>query len=158
EERTPMPLAVFGTPAARAATLTPGGDPWWSLRGVPAKLRRPHEAVRPQWPPWRSSPLMPAPDQQLPARRPAGASRSMPEAMHSARLLIRAPRPGDGAVVNAAMREAWPDLVRWMDWAREAREPPPPSQTEADLLAGRARFLAGEDFRLLLFLRETGEF
>ena len=41
----------------------------------------------------------------------------VPESFETARLLIRAPQPGDGAEVNAAVRETFAQLRPWMPWA-----------------------------------------
>ena len=38
----------------------------------------------------------------------------LPESYESERLTIRAPRPGDGTEMNAAIRETFDDLKRWL--------------------------------------------
>ena len=42
----------------------------------------------------------------------------VPTEILSPRLSIRAPRAGDGAAVNEAVLESFPELHRWMPWAR----------------------------------------
>jgi RimJ/RimL family protein N-acetyltransferase len=77
----------------------------------------------------------------------------IPESFESARLLISAPRPGDGAALSAAIEETIEDLRPWLPWARSV-----PSVTEAEDGACRAAaaFRAGEDLRLLLFEKASG--
>jgi hypothetical protein len=40
-----------------------------------------------------------------------------PDPIETERLLLRSPRPGDGAEVNQTIRESFADLHEWMDWA-----------------------------------------
>lgn len=76
-----------------------------------------------------------------------------PEEFGSERLLIRAPRAGDGAELNAAVCESLPELKPWMPWAQSA-----PSVEESEEVCRRARvkFLAREDLMLQLRLKESG--
>jgi ribosomal-protein-serine acetyltransferase len=80
--------------------------------------------------------------------------RDFPEQFETERLTIRAPQPGDGAELNRAIRESWPELEAWMPWAQG--EPPTVADSEARLREARARFLTREDLWLLLFLKGTG--
>ncbi|MDT8305571.1 MAG: GNAT family N-acetyltransferase [Anaerolineae bacterium] len=77
--------------------------------------------------------------------------RDFPEQFETERLLIRAPRPGDGAELNRAVRESWAELQAWMPWAQG--KVPPQSESEARLREARARFLTREDLWLLLFMK-----
>jgi hypothetical protein len=46
----------------------------------------------------------------------------IPDQLETQRLLVRAPRPGDGAVINASFLETLDDLRRYpasMSWAME---------------------------------------
>jgi ribosomal-protein-serine acetyltransferase len=79
----------------------------------------------------------------------------LPEQIETDRLLIRAPRPGDGPVVNAAIRESQEELRRWMIWAQEI---PHVQETEEHLRQAAARFALREDMMVLLFHRGTGVF
>jgi len=82
--------------------------------------------------------------------------RDIPESFETARLLVRAPRPRDGAEVNAAVRESIAELRPWMDWA--AQEPlPTVEETEALSRHGHARFLSREALDFNAYLKETGE-
>jgi RimJ/RimL family protein N-acetyltransferase len=76
--------------------------------------------------------------------------RDLPEQFYSRRLLIRAPRFGDGPVVNAAIAESFRELNEWMPWAQQM---PTLEETEEHCRQGRARFLLRDDFQLLLFLK-----
>jgi RimJ/RimL family protein N-acetyltransferase len=79
--------------------------------------------------------------------------RDFPERLQTERLTIRAPRPGDGAEMSAAVCESWAELRQWMHWA--TGDPPTVQESEARLREGRAKFLAREALWLLLFLRGT---
>ena len=76
-----------------------------------------------------------------------------PEQIETTRLLICAPRAGDGAEVNAAVRETYTDLHEWMEWASYL---PEVEEAEQRCLNARAKFLAGEDFNVRARLKTTG--
>lgn len=80
--------------------------------------------------------------------------RDIPESFTTARLRLRCPVPGDGAVVNAAVLESLDELKPWMPWAEI---PPAVWETEANLRAARSHYIARTELRLLLFHRETGD-
>ena len=75
-----------------------------------------------------------------------------PESFESDRLTIRAPRVGDGAEVNAAIRETFDDLKIWMPWAQQM---PTLEESEAFVRRAQCQFLEREDLTLLLFLKGT---
>ena len=75
-----------------------------------------------------------------------------PESFESDRLTIRAPRPGDGLEINAAVRETFDDLKVWLPWARQI---PTLEESEVFVRRGRCQFLAREDLTLFLFLKGT---
>lgn len=77
----------------------------------------------------------------------------IPESFDTDRLTIRAPRPGDGAELNAAVLESQAELKPWMPWAQTL---PTADESEANIRQAVARFIAREDLRLLLFLKGTG--
>lgn len=77
----------------------------------------------------------------------------VPEEFESERLLIRAPRPGDGLELNAAIRESFDDLTQWMPWADHV---PEVAETEANVCAAYESYKARTDLRLHLFLKITG--
>ncbi len=71
------------------------------------------------------------------------------------RLRIRAPRPGDGALVNAAISESFAELTRWMPWAATL-----PTATQSELWARRAAvdYASRTDLPMLLFSRVDDSF
>jgi RimJ/RimL family protein N-acetyltransferase len=73
-----------------------------------------------------------------------------PDPIETDRLLLRAPRPGDGAEVNQAIRESYSELHEWMDWATYI---PEVAETEQRKQEAHARFLAGEDFQVHAYLK-----
>lgn len=81
--------------------------------------------------------------------------REFPESFETERLLIRAPLPGDGAEVNAAIRESLDELRPWMPWADPV---PSVADSEANVRQARLDFLARTDLRLHLYERESGRF
>ncbi len=78
---------------------------------------------------------------------------AFPEQIETARLLLRAPREGDGTEVNSAIRETYADLQQWMDWASYL---PEVEETEHRRQRARAKFLTGEDFNVTAYLKATG--
>ena len=76
-----------------------------------------------------------------------------PERIETERLIIRTPRPGDGAEVNAAIRETYADLHQWMDWADHV---PEIAETEENRRCAAHNFRAGEDFCVQAYLKSTG--
>src|SRR5262245_21032276 len=78
-----------------------------------------------------------------------------PEQIETERLIIRAPRPGDGAVINAAVRETYADLHQWMEWAGSV---PTVEASEQQRIDSWERFQAGEDFALQAHLKENDDF
>ncbi len=78
-----------------------------------------------------------------------------PNSFETERLTIRAPRPGDGIVINQAIIESLAELQPWMPWAATA-----PTLEESEKLAreGWLKFQAREDLLLFLFLKGTNTF
>lgn len=76
-----------------------------------------------------------------------------PDEFTTERLLIRAPRPGDGPTLHAAVKESQAFLRPWMPWAQNL---PTPEEYEVIARQGAARFLKREDLWLLLFRRQDG--
>jgi RimJ/RimL family protein N-acetyltransferase len=81
--------------------------------------------------------------------------REFPHAFESERLLIRAPRPGDGARVHEAIVESLEELRPWMPWAHE---PHSVDVSEAYAREAAASFAARRDLPLFLFRRDDGTF
>jgi RimJ/RimL family protein N-acetyltransferase len=78
--------------------------------------------------------------------------REIPDSFETERLLIRSPRPGDGAELNAAVLETFDSLHAWMPWAKER---PTAEESEVHVREGWTKFLARSDFFLLLLLKGT---
>jgi RimJ/RimL family protein N-acetyltransferase len=74
-----------------------------------------------------------------------------PDNIETERLLIRAPRPGDGAMIYDAVCETLDALRLWMEWAL-----PEPSVALYEEFArrGAANFIARVDLPLLLWLKD----
>jgi RimJ/RimL family protein N-acetyltransferase len=79
----------------------------------------------------------------------------IPDSFETERLLIRAPRAGDGPEINAAIRESINEIRPWMEWAKQI-----PSVDESELLARRsaAKFITREDLNWRGFLKGTDTF
>ncbi len=77
----------------------------------------------------------------------------IPDAFETERLLIRGPRPGDGAALHAAIVESERELAPWMPWAN-----PVQPVEEVEILARRmmARRILREEFMWLLFRKSDG--
>ena len=74
----------------------------------------------------------------------------VPERIATERLVVRVPRPGDGVVVNAAVRASHAELAPWMPWAVTL---PSVEESEAHCRRQQAKFLLREDFAMLVFAR-----
>jgi RimJ/RimL family protein N-acetyltransferase len=77
------------------------------------------------------------------------------EQFETERLIIRSPLWGDGAMVNAAIRESIEELRPWMPWAQQI---PTVEQSEENVRHARIKFLERADMRLHIFHKATGEF
>jgi RimJ/RimL family protein N-acetyltransferase len=78
-----------------------------------------------------------------------------PDQFETERLMIRAPRPGDGAAVNTAICESFHELRPWMPWVTPA---PTPEETESSIRRRAAKWLLHEDMMMLLFRKSDGLF
>ncbi len=79
-----------------------------------------------------------------------------PMPIRTLRLLIRPAMPGDGAAINAAIRETFEDLSEWMLWAGD--EPESVEVSEKNCRIAYADFMRRENARMHAFDIETGEF
>ncbi|NMH73948.1 GNAT family N-acetyltransferase [Bacillus sp. RO2] len=71
------------------------------------------------------------------------------------RLLVRMPLPGDGSAVHDAIIHSLPELKPWMIFAQHDQKV---EDVEANIRESHAQFLQRKDLRLMVFLKETGEF
>ena len=79
----------------------------------------------------------------------------IPESFESERLLIRVPRPGDGAVLQEAYLESYPRLKPWFPWAQNES-----SVEEREIFCREkyASFIKKEDMTLMMFLKSENKF
>jgi ribosomal-protein-serine acetyltransferase len=78
-----------------------------------------------------------------------------PEEFDTERLVIRSPRWGDGAELNAAIRESIEELRPWMPWVQQL---PTIDESEENVRLAHLRFLERKDLRLHIFFKSTGGF
>ncbi len=76
--------------------------------------------------------------------------RDVPDAFETERLLLRAPRPGDGPELCAAITESLAELRPWMPWAQET---PSEARAEENVRQAQADFLLRRELRFPIFLR-----
>lgn len=79
----------------------------------------------------------------------------VPEVVETDRLILRAPRPGEGAAVNAAIAESLAALQPWMPWAATM---PTVDQSEAQARRSAGRFRLREDLPYRMWMKDTGLF
>lgn len=75
----------------------------------------------------------------------------VPPELHTERLYLRVPRPGDGAVINPAVVESAKELALWMPWAKPT---PTVEDTEKWVRHAAAKFLVRDQFHFLIFLKD----
>lgn len=80
---------------------------------------------------------------------------AIPEELETERLLLRMPKPGDGAAVNAAIRASINELQPWMPFAQTV---PTEEETELNIVEAYLNFLKKTVLRYLIFNKETGMF
>lgn len=78
-----------------------------------------------------------------------------PIEFYTERLLIRMPLPGDGKSVCAAVNASLVELKPWMKWAQNEHTE---YESEKGIREAHIRFLQRENLRLLVFLKDTGQF
>src|SRR5579871_4953419 len=82
-------------------------------------------------------------------------ARAIPAWIETERLRICPPQPGDGAEINAAIRETYDALHRWMEWANHV---PTVEETEENCRQAYGRFVERTDFPFLARLKDSGQF
>lgn len=78
-----------------------------------------------------------------------------PEEFSTERLVIRMPKPGDGKAVHEAINASIDELKPWMPFAQKEQSE---QEVEVNIRQSYLAFLKREDLRLLVFLKETGQF
>ncbi len=89
------------------------------------------------------------------AEQPKPILRDFPDQLETERLIIRVPRPGDGAPGNAAIRESAAELQAWMPWANPL---PAPEDTEEVYRQMAAQWLTRESLPFILLRKDDGLF
>ncbi len=79
----------------------------------------------------------------------------LPAEISTDRLIVRAPRVGDGAVVNAGIVESFTELNRWMPWAAQL---PSVQDSEQWVRNAAVNFARRSELPMLLFSRRDGTF
>lgn len=79
----------------------------------------------------------------------------IPTKIETERLVLRMPKPGDGAVINSAIRASINELKPWLPFAQTT---PTAEETEINILEAHLLFMKKENLRYLIFSKETGEF
>jgi RimJ/RimL family protein N-acetyltransferase len=82
----------------------------------------------------------------------------LPEQFETERLVLRAPRPGDGRVVHEATVETLAELRRFPSSIRWARDKPTLEVAESFCRRSAALWLLRADLPMLLFNKADGEF
>jgi RimJ/RimL family protein N-acetyltransferase len=75
------------------------------------------------------------------------------DSFETERLIIRAPKVGDGQAINDAIRESHDHLKPWMPWAQNLQTP---AETEEIVRRGMVRWLLREDLWMLLYRKSDG--
>jgi RimJ/RimL family protein N-acetyltransferase len=76
-----------------------------------------------------------------------------PDHFETERLLIRAPSPGDGVPIHAAIQESLDNLKPWMPWAHAEETA---DELETFLRTMAAKFVLREDLPLMLWRKSDG--
>ncbi|MEK6190218.1 MAG: GNAT family N-acetyltransferase [Carnobacterium alterfunditum] len=80
----------------------------------------------------------------------------VPSELETARLILRAPYySGDGEAVNKAIEDSIHELRKWLPFAQEV---PTLEETEISLREAHIKFLERENFRFLIFHKDSQEF
>jgi ribosomal-protein-serine acetyltransferase len=78
-----------------------------------------------------------------------------PDEFETERLIIRTPRLGDGKAVYNSITASITELKPWMPFAQKEQSE---TDVESNIRESYINFLKRDDLRLLVFLKETGEF
>ncbi len=76
----------------------------------------------------------------------------VPERIETEHLVLRVPKRGDGAVLNAAIAVSMNELGPWIPWAGTM---PTPEESEIHCRRQQAKFILREDFVFLIFARQA---
>lgn len=78
----------------------------------------------------------------------------LPDEIRTERLILRAPRAGDGPAINRAIVESFVELKEWMPWAQTL-----PSVEDSERFAreSHAKFVRREDLPMVVLRASDGE-
>ncbi len=76
-----------------------------------------------------------------------------PDQIETERLIIRAPRPGDGPLLAEAVGQSQAHLLPWMPWAQRV---PSAQEYEVVVREGIARWMRRENFWMMLVRKSDG--
>jgi RimJ/RimL family protein N-acetyltransferase len=76
---------------------------------------------------------------------------NVPKVIHTNRLTLRAHEPGDGVMINMAIRETFPQLKLWMPWAKIM---PTVANNEEFARRAAAQFIRREEFTFGIHLHD----
>jgi ribosomal-protein-serine acetyltransferase len=79
----------------------------------------------------------------------------IPDFIETERLLLRAPRPGDGAMRHQALLESQVELAPWMYWAVGDLDP---NESESFVRQGAAEWLTREKLPLQIIRKSDGAY
>jgi RimJ/RimL family protein N-acetyltransferase len=79
----------------------------------------------------------------------------VPEKIETERLLLRMPMPGDGLVVNEAIKASFSELKPWLGFAQVL---PSVDDTETNTREAHANFITRKALRYLVFCKQTHQF
>jgi RimJ/RimL family protein N-acetyltransferase len=79
----------------------------------------------------------------------------IPNNIETERLILRMPLPGDGKVVNEAIKESHSELKPWLGFAQNL---PSVEDTETNTREAHANFITRKALRYLVFCKGTNQF
>jgi RimJ/RimL family protein N-acetyltransferase len=79
----------------------------------------------------------------------------LPLPSETQRLILRPPSPNYAETIQDAIEETFKDLQLWMSWAAQMQSL---EETRGFLKVAESSYYKGEDFAVLAFLKQTGEF
>ena len=81
--------------------------------------------------------------------------KDFPETFESERLYFRPAKPGDGGVVNEAIKNSLPELAEWMPFAKTL---PTPEESEVFVREAYSKYIARTGMVILMFVKDTNTF
>ena len=81
--------------------------------------------------------------------------RDLPDELVGERILIRPPRPGDGAAIFEAVEESRAEIGPWLPWVEKTQTP---DDSEEAARRGAARWLLREDLMVGIWDKHTGHY